>query len=143
MALTWGDVIPREGEAVQLLVVGKGGKIRQVVLPEVVGRSLLASRGDAPASAPLFASRKGGLPLLPRAVNRMLEKAAVKAEINPGLSAHWLRHAHASHALDRGATVAEVKETLGHANIATTSAYLHARPENTSGRVLDQGVFLR
>lgn len=66
---------------------------------------------DAPASAPLFASRKGGKQLLPRAVNRMLEKAAVRAGVNPDISARWLRHAHASHALDRGASLAEVKAT--------------------------------
>jgi len=113
------------------------------VLPEIVGRTLLASREDAPPSAPLFPSRKGGAPLLARAVNRMLKIAATKAGVNPGISAHWLRHAHASHALDRGATIAEVKDTLGHANVATTSAYLHARPGISSGRVLDSGVFLR
>jgi integrase/recombinase XerD len=73
----------------------------------------------------------------------MLKIAATKAGVNPGISAHWLRHAHASHALDRGATIAEVKDTLGHANVATTSAYLHARPGISSGRVLDSGVFLR
>ena len=113
------------------------------MLPEIVGRTLLASREDAPPSAPLFPSRKGGAPLLARAVNRMLKIAATKAGVNPGISAHWLRHAHASHALDRGATIAEVKDTLGHANVATTSAYLHARPGISSGRVLDSGVFLR
>ena len=38
---------------------------------------------------------------------------------------HWLRHAHASHALDRGAAVHEVQQTLGHA-----LAHLDTRPEN-------------
>lgn len=137
VALTWSDVIAREGGAVQLHVLGKGQKVRQVVLPEVVGRALLASRADAPNAAPLFPSRKGGTPLLARAVNRMLKRAAEKAGVNPDISAHWLRHAHASHALDRGASVVEVKDTLGHTNVATTSAYLHARPGISSGRVLD------
>ena len=143
VALTWADVIVRPDGSVQLSVLGKGEKLRQVVLPDVVGHALLASRGAAPASAPLFPSRKGGGPLLARAVNRMLKRVAGAAGVNPGISAHWLCHAHASHALDRGATIAEVKDTLGHANVATTSAYLHARPGKSSGRVLDQGVFLR
>ena len=30
-----------------------------------------------------------------------------------------------------------------HGNIATTSTYLHAQPENSSGLRLDPGVFLR
>ena len=48
---------------------------------------------------------------------------------------------HASHAIDRGATLAEVQTTLGHANVATTSGYLHARPNTSSGLKLDEGIF--
>jgi integrase/recombinase XerD len=43
-----------------------------------------------------------------------------------------VRHAHASHALDRGATVTLVRDTLGHGNLATTSKYLHAKPSDSS-----------
>ena len=60
-------------------------------------------------------------------VNRIVKAAAKRV---PGLeeavanavSLHWLRHAHASHAMDRGAPVHLVKETLGHANIAISWA---------------------
>jgi site-specific recombinase XerD len=48
-----------------------------------------------------------------------------------------------SHAIDRGATLPEVQTTLGHGNFATTSGYLHDRPESSSGLKLDPGVFLR
>jgi hypothetical protein len=34
--------------------------VRQVLLPHVVSRSLLTSRGDASTNNPVFASRKGG-----------------------------------------------------------------------------------
>jgi hypothetical protein len=37
--------------------------------------------------------------------------------------------------------VAEVRQTLGRANVATTSGYLHARPDSSSGLKLDPGVF--
>jgi hypothetical protein len=37
----------------------------------------------------------------------------------------------------------EAHATLGHGNIATTSGYLHARPDSLSGLLLDRGVFLR
>jgi hypothetical protein len=40
-------------------------------------------------------------------------------------------------------SVPEVQATLGHGNIATTSGYLHARPDSSSGLRLDEGVFLR
>jgi site-specific recombinase XerD len=71
----------------------------------------------------------------------MIKRAAERAGVNSEVSAHWLRHAHASHALGRGATVGEVRDTLGHANVATTSAYLHASPDRSSGLVLDEGIF--
>lgn len=143
VALRWSDIVPRDNDRVQLSVLGKGEKLRHVLLPPIVSRALVASRDDAAPDAPVFASRKGGAPLLPRAVNRMLKAAAERANVNPSLSAHWLRHAHASHALQRGANVVDVKDTLGHANIATTSVYLHARPDRSSGLVLDEGVFFR
>ena len=52
------------------------------------------------------------------------------------VSPAWLRHAHASHALDRGAPIHLVQSTLGHADLRTTSAYTHARPGDSSARYL-------
>jgi len=142
VSLTWADVLARD-ERVQLSITGKGGKVRQVLLPDVVSKSLLSLRGDADAKAPLFASRMGGGKLTERNVNAMIKRAAAKAGINKAVSPHWLRHAHGSHAIDRGASLPEVQSTLGHGNIATTSGYLHARPDSSSGLKLDPGVFLR
>jgi site-specific recombinase XerD len=71
----------------------------------------------------------------------MLKRAAKRAGIAKTVSPHWLRRAHGSHALDRGSTLAEVQATLGHANVATTSGYLHARPDSSSGLYLDEGIF--
>jgi integrase/recombinase XerD len=89
-------------------------------------------RGDAGANDSVFCSRKGGH-LTERAVNGRVKRTARKAGINEAVSPHWLRHAHGSHAIDRGASLPEVQSTLGHGNIATTSSGLH----------LDSGVFLR
>jgi integrase/recombinase XerD len=52
------------------------------------------------------------------------------------VSPQFLRHSHGTHALDRGAGLATVRDTLGHASIATTSRYLHARPNKSSGDIL-------
>lgn len=139
ITLSWADVIERD-KGVQLSVTGKGGRVRQVLLPEIVSRSLLELRGDAGTNDPVFAARHGGH-LTERAVNAMLKRAALRAGISTAISPHWLRHAHGSHALDRGATLAEVQSTLGHANVATTSGYLHARPDSSSGLRLDKGIF--
>ena len=142
VALVWADVLPRD-DRVQLSVTGKGGFVRQVLLPEVVSKSLLSIRGDAGANDPVFPSRKGGGQLTERAVLGMLKRTAIKAGVNTAVSPHWLRHAHGSHAIDRGASLPEVQQTLGHSNVSTTSGYLHARPDSSSGLWLDPGVFLR
>jgi integrase/recombinase XerD len=143
VGLSWSHVILRSDGRVQLDVVGKGNKVRQVILPDTVGRSLLSLRGDAGANDPVFRSRKLGGRLTERALNFMLKRAAAEARIDPRFSAHWLRHAHASHAIDRGAPMPVVQATLGHGNIAVTSGYLHARPGDSSGLHLDKGMFLR
>jgi integrase/recombinase XerD len=89
VALTWADVLPRD-ERLQLSITGKGGKVRQVLLPEIVSRSLLSLRGDAGANDPVFASRNGGH-LSERTVNDMVKRAAKAAGINDAVSPHWLR----------------------------------------------------
>ena len=64
-------------------------------------------------------------------------RAAPRGRRRPeDVSAHWLRHAHASHSLDRGAPIHLVQATLGHASVATTGRYLHARPTDSSARYL-------
>lgn len=63
--------------------------------------------------------------------------AATQADdINPALadklrraSPHWMRHTHATHALNNGVATTAVRDNLGHASIATTSTYLHAEDE--------------
>jgi integrase/recombinase XerD len=135
--LQWRQVIERDSGEAQLELIGKGGKVRQVLLPAPIARRLLASRGDAPAEAPVFAStRRPGQPLTQRATNYIIKRAAKRAGVNPATSAHWMRHAHASHALDRGAPIQLVSSTLGHSDLKTTSVYAHARPGESSGRYL-------
>jgi integrase/recombinase XerD len=120
VALNWADVLPRDEGRVQLSITGKGGKVRQVLLPEIAGRSLLSLRGDAGAHDPVFVGKKVEL-MYERAVHRMIKKAAEAAGINADVSPHWLRHAHGPHAIERGASLPQVQQTLGHGNIAMTS----------------------
>jgi integrase/recombinase XerD len=111
---------------VQLSIIGKGGKVRQVLLPEIVSRALLSLRGDAGANDPVFASRKGG-PLTQQGVDAMVKRAAKAAGINAKVSPHWLRHTHGSHAIARAASLPEVQATLGHFNDIRLSAWLVAQ----------------
>jgi len=77
-----------------------------------------------------------GGPLSRVQVHRIVKSAAKRAGLKPNISAHYLRHAHCSHALDRGAPVHVVQQTLGHASLTTTTRYSHARPGDSSARYL-------
>ena len=135
--LAWRDLQPN-GDGGQITVFGKGGVTRSIQIPASVWKQLLPLRGDALPDCPVFRSRKrkdGGW-LRPVAVLRMVRKAAARAGVDLPVSPHWFRHAHASHALDRGAPIHLVQATLGHASITTTGRYLHARPKESSSRFL-------
>jgi integrase/recombinase XerD len=133
-SLKWSD-LQRRDAAGQITVFGKGGKTRTVLMPESVWNALQSLRGDAGENQPVFRSRKGGH-LDESQVWRIVRKASTRAGIDKAVSCHWLRHAHASHALDRGAPIHLVQATLGHSSIATTGRYLHARPTESSSSYL-------
>ncbi len=130
--LRWRDVAERDG-AGQVTIYGKGGKTRVVLLSAGTWASLGAIRGSAGPDDPVFRSRNGGGRLDESAVHRVVKAAAERAGLSAEVSAHWLRHAHASHSLDRGAPIHLVQATLGHASVATTGRYLHARPTARPG----------
>ena len=132
--LSWRDTQPRD-VAGQITIFGKRGKTRAVLLPATVWRALVQLRGNAGPDAPVFLSAKGGH-LDPSAAHRVVKAAAARAGLSADVSAHWLRHAHVSHALDRGAPAHLVQATVGHASLATTSRYAHARPNESSARYL-------
>lgn len=133
---SWRDLQSR-AEGGQITLYGKGGKTRVVLLPERLWPDLVESRAGADDDAPLFSSREGRLSRVQ--AWRIVKAAAKKAGVKWDTSPHWLRHAHASHALENGATVKLVSETLGHASVAITSRYLHARPGESSSQHLKVG----
>lgn len=136
--LKWKDLKPR-GESGQVTVLGKGGKVRSVLLPPGVWSEICQLRGKACADAPVFQSREGddlGKHLDRTQVYRLVAAAAKRAGIEGKVSPHWLRHSHASHSLEHGAPLHLVQATLGHSSIATTSRYLHARPSDSSALYL-------
>ena len=133
--LKWRDVQEREC-AGQITVYGKGGKTGVVLLSPETWAELIGLKDESGADDPVFASRKGKGHLHPAQVHRIVQAAANRAGVEGAVSPHWLRHAHASHALDRGAPIHLVQATLGHVSVATTGRYLHARPEDSSARYL-------
>jgi integrase/recombinase XerD len=132
--LCWRDLLERD-EGGQITVLGKGGKTRAILLPPPIWIRIRALRGAAEPDGPVFLSRQKG-PLDRSGVHRIVKRAAIRAKLPPMVSAHWLRHAHASHALDRAAPVHVVQATLGHASLSTTTRYTHVRPGDSSAKYL-------
>lgn len=133
--LRWCDTAER-AEGGQITVFGKRGRTRTILLQPGMWQQLQALEGGA-GEEPVFRSRRGGA-LDPSQVRRIVYRAAEKAGIEKKVSPHWMRHAHASHALERRAPIHLVQATLGHASVSTTGRYLHARPEESSSLYLPE-----
>jgi integrase/recombinase XerD len=120
-----------------LTVKGKGGRERLVPLNDPA-RKALAAHLDAvgehepnvrPKSPWLFPS-SGGEHLTRQRFGQELKALAIAARIEPArVSPHVLRHAFASHLLERGADLRTVQQLLGHADISTTQIYTHVIEE--------------
>ncbi len=120
-----------------LTVKGKGGRERLVPLNETAQGALqthLAAvradeRAGKRASVWLFPS-SGGEHLTRQRFGQELKALALAAGIEPArVSPHVLRHAFASHLLERGADLRTVQQLLGHADISTTQIYTHVIEE--------------
>ena len=133
--MKWKDTLAR-GDGGQVTFFGRGGRTRVVLLSRATWRALVSIRGNAEPGAPIFASGKGGGHLDASQLHRIVRAAARRVGIKGSVSPHWFRHAHASHALDRGCPIHLVQATLGHASVATTGRYIHARPTDSSARYL-------
>lgn len=66
-------------------------------------------------------------PLCSAVISRNISKYIRK--VNPSASAYWLRHTYAQRLLEKGASIFEIKEMLGHETIQTTKKYLHIHTE--------------
>jgi site-specific recombinase XerD len=60
-----------------------------------------------------------------RTVERAVETALSQTNIKKEISPHTLRHCFATHLLEDGYSLLQIKEMLGHSNIQSTTIYLH------------------
>ena len=74
-------------------------------------------------------------------INQETAPLAVKAGVNSNASSHWLRHSHATHALEGGCDLHLLQQSLGHADLGTTQKYLHARPDQGSSQHLSNNLW--
>ncbi len=114
-----------------LRVLGKGDKERIVPLGRPACQALRRYlEHERPRLAgtrrcrEVFLSPRG-TKLTRQAVFALVRRLAARAGVEVGLSPHGLRHAFATHLVERGADLRVVQTLLGHANIATTEIYTH------------------
>lgn len=122
------DSLGYEREMRTVRIVGKGGKIRTRQLPGEAGETLdayLAVRGNFPG--PLFVTRTNKS-MSTRDVASLVRRMAKEAGLfkPERVTPHTLRHTFATLAEERGSSVREIQDALGHESTATTEIYLHA-----------------
>lgn len=134
------------GDERVLTVKGKGGRERMVPLTGAACRAVRGylalgdDEGDdlSPTVATrwLFPSKSAQGHLTRQRFAQDLKELAEETGIDPGrVSPHVLRHAFASHLLDRGADLRAVQQLLGHADISTTEIYTHVLQERLKALV--------
>ena len=105
---------------------GKGARPRRVMLSAWLLEHLREYwRQVRPVGPWLFPGRQPEKPISVRAVQNALSRAVVRAGIQRRVTPHTLRHAFATGLLDADVDLPTIQRLLGHADLGTTSRYLH------------------
>lgn len=104
---------------------GKGDRDRMVPLSPRLYELLRAYYSyERPAKPWLFATRVGR-PICHDTARAALLRAAAAAGVGKIVTPHMLRHAFATHLLERGTDLRKIQVVLGHTNIQSTAIYTH------------------
>ena len=138
----------------RLYVHGKGGREREVPVPQAVQQALEAWLKVHPLGRgvgllddqPLFVrlgrhGHQAPLPLSAVAVHRLVRRCCLAAGVPERLAhPHALRAYWATHLLEAGVPIHEVSARLGHVDLRTTARYAAPRPERVDeiAEVLDR-----
>lgn len=109
-----------------LRIKGKGNKERIIPLLPAVTKAIDAYLEECPYKMrngePLFLGARGER-LLPRIVQRQMQKIRLSLNLPDNITPHALRHSFATHLLSEGIDLRAIQELLGHASLTTTQRY--------------------
>lgn len=130
-----------------LRLVGKGGRERQVFLPNDWIASLTNAYIEARSSLGVEHSRLlfnlHFEPLTPPAMRSRLAKAAQAAGLETHVTPHMLRHTAATQLIEAGVDIRYIQRLLGHASLSTTEIYTHVSDRALCRVVSDADVLGR
>lgn len=131
--LTWSDLKSRRSGG-QATVFGKGSKTRVVLISATVWERLMSLKQNNSTEAVFISCT--GKPLERSMVHLIVKDCVRRAGVSEKTSSHWLRHSHATHAIEGGCDLHLLQQSLGHSSLAVTSKYLHARPDQGSSQFI-------
>ena len=126
------------GQCCRIYVHGKGNKFRSIPLLSETEKivSKYIKRLCLIPESPMFCNRKGerltrkGIRYIIRKYSKVANDA-IPGIIDGSVYPHRMRHSKATHLVDNGVNIYNVRDFLGHESVATTQVYLTTNPEVT------------
>ncbi|MGM8364501.1 tyrosine-type recombinase/integrase [Virgibacillus sp. W0181] len=124
------------GGIYKLFIKGKGDKYREIPIMQETGKILekYIRIYERQPKKPLFCNSRGER-LTCAGISHILNKYQKLAKemnakpIQENLSPHLLRHSKATHLVNNGVSIYNIRDFLGHASVTTTQVYLTSNPE--------------
>jgi len=110
------------GEKIGWVRSGKGSKDRMIILSDKIITELQTYLSERKKSSE-YIFTGWDEKLSKRGIQKLVNLAAKRANINKPVHVHTLRHSYATHLLEAGTDIRKIQLLLGHANLNTTQLY--------------------